>query len=160
MLSDEGSELLLDVTLLPGDVLFVPARFPHTTDTLDCYGEEDEESYYSAQDSGGGDYSYEKRPSSIHLTLRLDTHIWAMNNVSMRKLPLRRFGVHDALVKSDDFESNQQSPENMEHCVGRVNQLSYDLRGGLFSSFDFNNTCYESETSMAKISWRFMIGLT
>jgi hypothetical protein len=150
MLSDEGSELLLDVTLLPGDVLFVPARFPHTTDTLDCYGEEDEESYYSAQDSGDGDYSYKKRPSSIHLTLGLDTHVWAMNYVSMRKLALRRFGVHDALVESNDFEADQQSSENMEQCVGRVNQLSYDLREGLFSSLDFNNTCYDSETSMAK----------
>ena len=62
-----------------------------------------------------------------------------MNYMSMRTLALRRFGVHDSLLDPIDlFESHR----NMEHCVGRVNRLSHDLREGLFSSLDFHeNGC-------------------
>ena len=127
MLSEEGSELLLDVMLVPGDILFVPARFPHTTDTLDCYQENHSTS--SGGDVGGdGD-----RKSSIHLTLGLDTHVWAMNYMSMRTLALRRFGVHDVL---EGYDSKSDPDRNMDNCVGKVNELSYDLREGLFSSLD------------------------
>jgi hypothetical protein len=133
MLSDERSELLLDVLLEPGDVLFVPARFPHTTDTLNCYDEN--HSGGSGSDGNGGD---KERERSIHLTLGLDTHVWAMNYMSMRTLVLRRFGIHDAL---DSNDSNTDHDRNMDKCVGRVNQLSYDLREGLFSSLD--NNCNE-----------------
>lgn len=73
MLSDEGSELLLDVTLSPGDVLFVPARFPHTTDTLDCYAAEDEQadeedkySQNSNNASRSGNHPCAERKSSMH----------------------------------------------------------------------------------------------
>mmetsp|Transcript_14118 Transcript_14118/g.20594 ORF Transcript_14118/g.20594 Transcript_14118/m.20594 type:complete len:98 (+) Transcript_14118:69-362(+) len=97
MLGDEGSELLLDVTLGPGDVLFVPARFPHTTNILNCYIDEDEnENHDSGNVSGGG--GNQERKSSIHLTLGLDTHVWAMNYMSMRTIALRRFGIHDVLL--------------------------------------------------------------
>lgn len=122
MLSDEGSELLFDVTLLPGDVLFVPSRFPHTTDTLNCYN--DDEHHSNGRNN-------EERKSSIHLTLGLDTHVWDMNYMSMRSLALRRFGIHDVLL-----ESNNHINDIMDSCVGKVNQLSYELREGLFSSLD------------------------
>lgn len=117
MLEKEGSELLLDVTLLPGDILFVPSRFPHTTDTLDCYGDEDR-----------GERKFGKEDISMHLTIGLDSHVWAMNYNSMRTLALRVHGVHDVLLGVFD--------RNMDACAGRVNQLSYDLREGLYSSVD------------------------
>ena len=154
MLSDEGSELLLDVTLSPGDVLFVPARFPHTTDTLDCYAAEDEQaddedkySQNSNNASRSGNHPYAERKSSMHLTLGLDTHVWAMNYMSMRTLALRRFGVHDSLLDPIDlFESHR----NMEHCVGKVNRLSHDLREGLFSSLDFHENGCDNTISHAR----------
>ena len=166
MLRDEGSELLLDVTLLPGDVLFVPARFPHTTDTLDCYGEDyddddDKEekrctnTSISSGDHNSGDTHEEKRRSSMHLTLGLDTHVWAMNYMSMRSLALRRFGIHDVMIETDYNSINkphqkQSSGGDIEECAGKVNQLSYDLREGLFSSLDFGTiastrTCNDEE---------------
>ena len=40
LLGKSSSSLLLDVVLQPGDCLFVPARFPHTTGTEEgCEGE-------------------------------------------------------------------------------------------------------------------------
>ena len=126
ILSDEGSKLLLDVMLVPGDILFVPARFPHTTDTLNCYDEN-----YGGDDNRHG--SDKEKKSSMHLTLGLDTHVWAMNYMSMRTLALRRFDIHDVLESND---LKDYFDRNMDECVGRVNQLSYDLREGLFSSLD------------------------
>lgn len=124
MLVVEGSELLLDVTLEPGDILFVPVRFPHTTDTLNCYDDE--------KNSGRGDNNgCKERKSSIHMTIGLDTHVWAQNYMSMRTLALRRFGIHNVL-KSIDFKSDPD--RDMDKCIGRANQLSVDLREGLFSS--------------------------
>ena len=148
MLSDEGSKLLLDVTLLPGDVLFVPARFPHTTDTLNCYDDIHSTSSTSGvfdDGDGDGDSGNKEREASIHLTLGLDTHVWAMNYMSMRTLALRRFDIHDVLESDDckiDFD------RNMDKCVGKVNQLSCDLREGLFSSLD--NTCGDGTLVLEK----------
>ena len=53
-----GSELLMDVVTREGDVLYIPAGFPHTTDTV-------EET----------DADYE---TSLHLTFNIDTHVWNM----------------------------------------------------------------------------------
>ena len=54
-------EPVLDVTLRPGDVLYVPAGWPHTTDTLDCATDD----------------------PSIHLTLGVDTHVWGLDAVTI-----------------------------------------------------------------------------
>ena len=54
-------EPVLDVTLRPGDVLYVPAGWPHTTDTLDCATDD----------------------PSIHLTLGVDTHVWGLDAVTV-----------------------------------------------------------------------------
>ncbi|KAL7542343.1 hypothetical protein ACHAXR_011708 [Thalassiosira sp. AJA248-18] len=123
MLEGEGSQskLLLDVTLLPGDILFIPARFPHTTDTLDCYGDDED---HDETLLGETDWS-------MHLTIGLDSHVWAMNYISMRTLALRTHGMHDVLQ-----ETNGVVDRSMDRCVGRVNELSNDLREGLYSSVD------------------------
>ena len=128
VLQREGSELLLDVTLHPGDTLFVPARFPHTTDTLDCYSDQDNDAVRS----------FEKQDWSMHLTVGLDSHVWNLNYNSMRSLALHTYGIHDVLLQ-EPFD------RDMDGCVGRVNQLSNDLSEGLYSSvdetmFSFNST--------------------
>ena len=59
---------LLDVTLSPGQLLYIPAGFPHVTDTIvDAEGE-----------------------PSVHLTLGVDTHVWDLNYASMRHSALKR----------------------------------------------------------------------
>ena len=56
----ELDEPLIDTRLEPGDVLYVPAGFPHTTHT-----EADPES--------------DSESDSVHLTLGVDTHIWHLS---------------------------------------------------------------------------------
>ena len=102
--------------------------FPHTTDTLNCYKDNE---HYSNGRTISEDSGYEEKKSLMHLTLGLDTHVWDMNYMSMRTLALRRFGMHDVLV-----EINSSIDDNLDRCEGKVNQLSYDLREGLFSSID------------------------
>jgi hypothetical protein len=118
LLESSGSKLLLEVTLNPGDLLFVPARFPHTTDTLSCYSEEPNKVF------GTKDWS-------IHLTMGLDSHVWSMNYLSMRRLGLRRFDMHDALV----FGNSGGDDDNV--YMGMANsKLNEELREALFSSVD------------------------
>lgn len=126
MLEGEGSksQLLLDVTLLPGDILFIPARFPHTTDTLDCYG----------NDKDHDETLVGEKYWSMHLTIGLDSHVWAMNYISIRTLALRTHGIHDVLQETNGIRHDFD--RSMDRWVGRVNQLSNDLREGLYSSVD------------------------
>jgi hypothetical protein len=124
LLESTGSKLLLEVTLNPGDLLFVPARFPHTTDTLSCYVDEPEKVF------GLHDWS-------IHLTVGLDSHVWSMNYLSMRQLGLCRFNLHDPLVEDKNDDANY---------VGVANQkLSAELHEALFSSVD---SCLLSRTNV------------
>ena len=116
-LEASGSKLLFEVTLNPGDVLFVPSRFPHTTDTLSCYKDEPEKEF------GVDDWS-------IHLTVGLDSHVWSMNYMSMRRLGLMKFGLVDVLGRTGATVVDDSA------CVGFVNSLSRDLREQLFRSIN------------------------
>jgi len=128
-LSASGSKLLLEVTLFPGDLLFVPARFPHTTDTLSCYRDEPNKIF------GLDDWS-------MHLTIGLDSHVWSMNYLSMRKLGLRKFGIQDCLSDSNTFVNNEGHDDDdaQEGVDERINNLSVELREVLFSSVDSSLT--------------------
>ena len=95
-----GSKLLMDVILREGDVLFVPAGFPHTTDTV----EETDDADYDA---------------SIHLTFNIDTHVWGLDNLNVRNMALRRTGVKDILAPPTSSLSNSE----MNLYIGKVNQL-------------------------------------
>lgn len=119
--------------------MFVPARYPHTTDTLDCYGEDTiNRNIDKNEESSDGDGLHAspmegtgRQSSSIHLTVGLDSHVWSMNYMSMRSHGLRRFGKQDVLTST-----NNPHEDDMDQCVGKVNQLSKELREGLFSSID------------------------
>jgi Cupin superfamily protein len=102
-----GCELLLETILNPGDVLFVPAAFPHTTST-----------------ATEGD-SPEAEETSIHLTLGIDHHIWELDYVSARRLALRRAGVADTALGQMRDQDNGY--------VGKANELLLDIRRDLFA---------------------------
>ncbi|CAN0063721.1 unnamed protein product [Choristocarpus tenellus] len=73
-------EPLLDVVVEPGQILYVPAGFPHTTDTVTRM-----------------DLDQNTEPS-VHLTMGVDTHIWGLNYASLRTFSLARAGYKDPLV--------------------------------------------------------------
>lgn len=104
-----GSELLMDVVTREGDVLYIPAGFPHTTDTV-------EET----------DADYE---TSLHLTFNIDTHVWNLDNLNVRNIALKRAGYKD-LLQSPRGEANLYT--------GKVNQLPQDLRSSMMDALPLN----------------------
>ena len=65
---DELQAPLIETNLKEGQMLYIPAGYPHTTDTL------------SEGQSG----------PSLHLTIGLDTHIWGLDYAFLREVALRR----------------------------------------------------------------------
>ena len=111
--STHGCTKLIDVTLEAGDVLFVPAGFPHTTDT--------------AEEKEGDDADgTEEDASSIHLTFNLDTHVWDLDYLSARRLALARAGVADTALG--------QTRDTDNRYVGQANMLPADIRADLFEA--------------------------
>ena len=84
---------LIDTVLSPGHVLYVPAGYPHTTDTI--HGIEDTSA------------------PSVHLTVGLDTHVWGLSFAGLRSYALRRKGkahqLNVAKVDSASYWQLQQS---------------------------------------------------
>lgn len=81
-----GPTPLIDAVVKRGDVLYVPAGFPHTTDTCTVVPE--------GSDERGGEEKEEDvfRETSVHLTLGLDTHVWGLTYAHMRWSALQRAG--------------------------------------------------------------------
>lgn len=102
--SEFGCELLLETTLSEGDILFIPAAFPHTTDTAEENVDE----------------------TSIHLTFGLDTHIWDLDYLSLRRWALKRCQVVD--TKLGQWEAT----DNI--YTGEINKLDEDLMKDLIDS--------------------------
>jgi hypothetical protein len=106
-----GCTLLLDVTLSPGDVLFIPAGFPHTTDTVN--------------DSNDDNDDDNDNDTSLHLTFNLDTHVWDLDYLSARRLALQRAGVVDSALSAQDHDNRY---------VGNANLLPASIRNELFQA--------------------------
>jgi hypothetical protein len=106
--SDLNCKLLLETTLNPGDVLFIPAPFPHTTSTVT------------------DDDNPESEETSIHLTINFDTHVLGLDYLSARRLALRRAGVLDTALGQTHDDDNRY--------VGKVNQLPAAVRSDLFDA--------------------------
>merc|ERR1711871_13191 len=79
-MGNELEEPLLDVVLSPGNVLYIPAGYPHTTDTT----------------SGISDHG----EPSVHLTVGIDTHIWGLNYASLRESILKKAAIKDKILLS------------------------------------------------------------
>jgi hypothetical protein len=106
-----GSQLLMDIITREGDVLFIPAGFPHTTDTV----EETDDADYDA---------------SIHLTFNIDTHVWGLDFLSVRNVALKWLRVKDVLAPPSLSTSNSET----NRYVGRVNQLPSNIRSLLMDA--------------------------
>jgi len=104
-----GSELVMDVVTREGDVLFIPAGFPHTTDTVEETSDIDCD-------------------TSIHLTFNIDTHVWDLDYLAVRSAALQRNKVKDSLLS---FENNNN---NSNRYIGKVNQLPANIRSGLMDA--------------------------
>ena len=79
-------ELLLDCAMGPGEVLYIPAGFPHETDTLSLpSAAEGGEGGVLRDGSGADEYS-------VHLTIGVDTHLWGLNYATLREQALRSAG--------------------------------------------------------------------
>ena len=100
----ESGELLVETTLEPGDVLFIPGGFPHTTGTAFDASESDD--------------------TSLHLTFNIDTHVWDLDYLSVRRMALRRACVADTALG--------QSREEDNRCVGKVNELPKEIHEDMF----------------------------
>lgn len=108
--SDLGCELLLETSLYPGDVLFIPAAYPHTTSTVP---RSDQEDHPATKDT------------SVHLTMGFDHHIWELDFLSVRRLALRRAGVADTALGRTKDEENPYT--------GACNELPEPVRKELFA---------------------------
>lgn len=102
-----GCELLLEAVLNPGDALFVPAGFPHTTSTAVDGA--------TAEGRGADRTDGLAEAPSIHLTLGIDHHIWELDYLCARRLGLRRAGVDDTAL--------DQARDGDNPYVGKVNEL-------------------------------------
>lgn len=105
---DSTSELSLETDLDPGDALFIPAGYPHTTST--AYEDDTKNS-----------------EASIHLTFNIDTHVWDLNYLCARRLVLRKANVVDTALGQSRDEDNPY--------VGKVNELPSDIHKELLSAF-------------------------
>eukprot|EP00429_Kryptoperidinium_foliaceum_P009159 CAMPEP_0176025650 /NCGR_PEP_ID=MMETSP0120_2-20121206/12552_1 /TAXON_ID=160619 /ORGANISM="Kryptoperidinium foliaceum, Strain CCMP 1326" /LENGTH=509 /DNA_ID=CAMNT_0017358837 /DNA_START=95 /DNA_END=1624 /DNA_ORIENTATION=- len=72
---EELGEPLIDTVVQPGDILYVPEGFPHTTDTINPVDGADKSAFNEA---------------SIHLTMGLDANVWCLTLAHMRWSLLQR----------------------------------------------------------------------
>ncbi|KAJ1451587.1 cupin superfamily protein-domain-containing protein [Pelagophyceae sp. CCMP2097] len=86
----ELAEPLIDCVLRPGDVLYIPAGFPHATETVSCY-----------EDTAPAETDLPR--ASLHLTLGVDTHIWGLDGYGARGGVLRRTNRVDRLRPESDL---------------------------------------------------------
>ncbi len=114
LLESMEDNLLLETDLNPGDVLFIPAGFPHTTGTAHT-------------DEKDGDDSEDDDKTSVHLTFNIDTHVWELDYLNARRLVLRRANVIDSALGQSRNEDNVY--------VGKVNELPSDIHQGLLAEF-------------------------
>jgi hypothetical protein len=102
-------EPLVDTVLKPGEVLYVPAGFPHTTDT---------ENTASAGAAADDD--------SVHLTIGIDTHIWGLNYASARSGALCRAKAVDSLTATTLEAQTYWEVMGIPPCLGFLKQHAAD----------------------------------
>ncbi|VEU37336.1 unnamed protein product [Pseudo-nitzschia multistriata] len=125
----DGDNLLLETDLNPGDVLFIPAGFPHTTGT-------------AHEEDGGNDGSGADK-TSIHLTFNIDTHVWELDYLNARRLALRRANIVDSALGQSRDEDNVY--------VGRVNELPSGLHRDLLGELPLGLLGEDAESSDALV---------
>jgi len=134
---EEQGTLLIETTLYPGDVLFVPAGFPHTTSTVQSNDKDTTNTIHLNKD----EQSQHASDTSIHLTLGIDHHIWELDYLNARRLALRRAGVKDTALGQT---SDQDNP-----FVGKVNELPEPTRSALLSELPLGLLSEDESISQA-----------
>jgi Cupin superfamily protein len=125
---EKSSPLLLAAILHPGDVLFVPAAFPHTTGTvINNNNNKTDTSTNNSDESVNSD----EETTSIHLTYGLDHHIWDLDYLSARRLALRRARVTDTALGGDHVHNFNN---DALRYVGRCNELPHSVHRDLFAA--------------------------
>jgi len=93
---EELGDPVLDIVLEPGDIMYVPTGFPHTTDTAS-----------PSSSSHASD-------TSVHLTMGLDTHVWGLTLAHLRWSILQKGGKGFHMPKiHDDQERFWKSMESL-----------------------------------------------
>jgi len=69
-------EPIIDTVLQPGQILYIPGGYPHTTDTMNGISD--------------------KINPSVHMTVGVDTHIWNLNYANLRRI------IYKQLLRIDD----------------------------------------------------------
>ena len=100
---------LIDAVLRPGSVLYIPAGWPHTTDTVNLDGDE--------VDAQTKDSILSE--DSVHLTVGLDTHIWGLNYAAARKGMLAR------AKEADDLKVTELEAEPHWRLMGVPQHLGF-----------------------------------
>jgi hypothetical protein len=133
---EEGGRLLLETTLHMGDVLFIPAAFPHTTSTSTA-AIDTTTTTTTLVDADDDDDA-----TSIHLTFNIDTHIWGLDYLSARRLALRRARVQDTALGQVREEDNRY--------VGKANELPLEIRQELFAELPLGFLDDDAATASAE----------
>ena len=91
---NELEKPLVDVTLSPGNILYIPAGYPHTTDTVNGI-------------------TMNSDPS-VHLTVGIDTHIWDLNYAGLRKNIFKKLNIND---KTNIMSLNSDVFWDLQSCL-------------------------------------------
>ena len=75
-LTPRAEDLLIDTVTEPGQVLYIPAGFPHETDTIG--------------DAAAPTDHAVAAEASVHLTVGVDTHLWGLSYAKLREVSLNR----------------------------------------------------------------------
>jgi len=86
MATDDGA-LLIDTVMEPGQLLYIPAGFPHATDTM-----VDAAAAAGREEGEAGQAQAQEEEPSVHLTVGVDTHLWSLSYAHLRAHALRRAG--------------------------------------------------------------------
>jgi hypothetical protein len=124
--NNSTSHLLLETDLNPGDVLFVPAGFPHTTSTA-SYNSNNDVDVDDDDDTENNNQDIMDDETSVHMTFNIDTHVWDLNYLSARRLALRKANVIDTALGQSRDEDNPY--------VGKVNELPTNIHQDLLGAF-------------------------
>lgn len=126
-LSELSEEPLIDTTLGPGQLLYVPAGYPHTTGIAFnfffcahvCVCILVSHSQLLTRQFHGPDTIHdipEDGGPSVHLTIGVDTLIWDLNYASLRRIALQRAGIKDKLLPTK-LPDEAYWPLQVRHCV-------------------------------------------
>jgi len=106
----QSGKLLINAVLRPGDVLYVPAGFPHATDTSTVVVNE-------SNDSVKMESTDIFSETSLHLTLGLDAHVWGLTYMHLRQFVLSRSGKDPALRRGATFTVSEEASWDITRTI-------------------------------------------